>query len=219
VTFGVQDIKKPWPEADNDKFDLVHQRLTLLGAGPNPSASIAHLYSIVKPGGWIQISEGTFDFPPNTVSEEQTPAFNDMLKLMRAIAEMVGAEWHLGNILKGLLEEAGFADVSEEDVILNMGQTNKDENLAKEGAETCSIAVKGLSKFAQSKFPMPSSVLADHGGVTLLKNRIHRPSTRETTPTKGAIRDPPSGFGGGACRERSCVPTESCLGPEARVSA
>ncbi|KAK7746791.1 hypothetical protein SLS53_001979 [Cytospora paraplurivora] len=160
VTFTVHDIKKPWPESQHGQFDLVHQRLTLLGAGPNPSAAISHLYSIVKPGGWVQISEGTMDFPSDIVNEERTPAYIDMLQLMRSVAGVVGAEWHLGRSLKGLLEEAGFTDVSEEDVMLNMGRTNKDEELAKQGAETCGVAVQGLSNFAKNfppeKQPLPA---------------------------------------------------------------
>lgn len=160
VTFTVQDIKKPWPESQHGQFDLVHQRLTLLGAGPNPSASISHLYSIVKPGGWVQISEGTMDFPSDIVNEERTPAYSDMLQVMQSVAGMVGAEWHLGRLLKGLLEEAGFTDVGEEVVMLHMGRTNKDEKLAKEGAESCGIAAQGLSKFAKNfapeKQPLPT---------------------------------------------------------------
>lgn len=93
------------------------------------------------------------DFPSDIVNEERTPAYSDMLRLMRSIAGVVGAEWHLGRSLKGLLEEAGFTDIGEEDVMLNMGRTNKDDELAKEGAETCGVAVKGLSKFAKSEHP------------------------------------------------------------------
>ncbi|KAI0546144.1 S-adenosyl-L-methionine-dependent methyltransferase [Xylaria curta] len=153
MTFIVQDIKKPWLESQHGSFDLVHQRLTLLGAGPNPSVSIAHLYNVIKPGGWLQISEGTMDFPHNIVNEERTPAYNDMLKLMRAIAEAIGAEWHIGRTLKGLLEEAGFTDIEEEDVVLNMGRTNADERLAKEGAESCRVAIQGLTNFAKNFSP------------------------------------------------------------------
>ncbi|KAI0401754.1 S-adenosyl-L-methionine-dependent methyltransferase [Xylaria palmicola] len=153
MTFTVQDIKKPWPELQHGSFDLVHQRLTLLGAGHSPSASITHLYNITKPGGWLQISEGTMEFPPDIVNEERTPAYNDMLKLMRAIAGAIGAEWHIGKTLKGLLEEAGFTDIEEEDVVLSMGRTNTDEQLAKEGAESCRVAIQGLSKFAKNFAP------------------------------------------------------------------
>lgn len=91
------------------------------------------------------------DFPEDVVSDQRTPAYCDMLRLMRAVAGAVGAEWHLGRTLRGLLEAAGFTDIGEEDVVLNIGRTNKDEGLAREGAETCSIAVQGLSRFAQSK--------------------------------------------------------------------
>lgn len=91
------------------------------------------------------------DFPSDIVNEERTPAYSDMLELMRAIAGAVGAEWHLGRTIKGLLEQAGFTDVEEEDVILNLGGTNNNEKLAKEGTESCGVAVQGLSRFAQSK--------------------------------------------------------------------
>ncbi|EMR63739.1 putative methyltransferase type 11 protein [Eutypa lata UCREL1] len=155
------DIKKPWPESQHGQFDLVHQRLTLLGAGPNASASISHLYSIVKPGGWVQISEGTMDFPSDIVNKERTPAYNDMLQLRRSVAGAVGAEWHLGRLLKGLLEETGFTDVGEEDVMLNMGRTNKDEKLAKEGAESCGVAVQGLSKFVKNFPPEKQPLLTE----------------------------------------------------------
>jgi hypothetical protein len=99
------------------------------------------------------------EFPSEIVNGERTPAYSDMLKLMRSVAGVVGAEWHLGKLLKDLLEEAGFTNVEEEDVILNLGRTNKNEKLAKEGAESCGLAVEGLSKFAKSKHTaFPSSV-------------------------------------------------------------
>lgn len=98
------------------------------------------------------------DFPSDIVNKERTPAYSDMLQVMQSVAGMVGAEWHLGRLLKGLLEEAGFTDVGEEVVMLHMGRTNKDEKLAKEGAESCGIAAQGLSKFAKSKhFSLPTS--------------------------------------------------------------
>lgn len=184
VTFIVQDINKPWPSSQNGQFDLVHQRLAFIGAGPNPSAAVSHLYSVLKPGGWIQISEGTMDFPADIVNKERTPAYSDMLQVMQSIAGVVGVEWHLGNILKGLLEEAGFTDIAEEDVTLNLGRTNKDENLAKEGVESCVIAVENLSNFAKSKhsaslYPF-SGNLCWPLGCNLSDNYIYRISTRET---------------------------------------
>lgn len=91
------------------------------------------------------------DFPSDIVNEERTPAYSDMLKIMRSVAGAVGAEWHIGRSIKGLLAQAGFTDIGEEDVMLNMGQTNKDEKLAKEGAQSCGVAVQGLIKFVKSK--------------------------------------------------------------------
>lgn len=161
MKFIVQDINKPWPESQHGQFDLVHQRLTLLGAGSNPSTAVSHLYAVTKPGGWVQLCEAAMEFPPEIVNEERTPAYNDMLQLMKSVAGVVGAEWQLGQTLKGLLEKAGFTDIDEEDVTLHMGRMNKDERLAEEGARSCGIAVQGLSAFAKSRYS--ASLCLFHG--------------------------------------------------------
>ncbi|SPQ24105.1 4bda7d8b-c756-49db-9583-318ca5779d1e [Thermothielavioides terrestris] len=128
----------PAPFPSSTPPNVAFARLTLFGAGSNPSASIAHLSALVKPGRWIQISEETMDFPPDVVGDERTPA-------------AVGVERHLGRTLRVMLEAAGFTDIGEEDVVFNIGRTNKDERLAREGAGICSIAVQGLSRFMQER--------------------------------------------------------------------
>ncbi|KAH6657935.1 hypothetical protein BKA67DRAFT_556756 [Truncatella angustata] len=160
VFFTVQDIKQPWPLSEQGKYSLVHQRLTLLGAGPSPATSVSHLYSLLQPGGWIQLCEATMVFPPEIVNEKRTPAFCDLLRLMQSVAEHVGAAWEIGGTLRGLLEEVGCTDISDEEVVLNMGRTNKDDGLCKDGVESCGLAVEGLSGFAKTfapgKQPLPA---------------------------------------------------------------
>lgn len=153
VSFTVQDIKKPWPSSDHGKFDLVHQRLTLLGAGPDPSASISYLYDLVRPGGWIQLCEATMVFPPDIVNQDRTPAYYDLLRLMRNVADHVGAAWEIGGTLRGLLEAVGCTEIGEEEVVLEMGRTNGNERLCEEGVQSCGLAVEGLSGFVKSEFP------------------------------------------------------------------
>jgi hypothetical protein len=100
------------------------------------------------------------DFPSDIVNEELTPAYSDMIKIMQSVAAVVGAEWHIGRTLKGLLEEAGFMDIGEEDVMLDIGRTNENEKLAKEGSDSCGIAVQGLSKFVKSRHS--ASIISTH---------------------------------------------------------
>ncbi|KAF2686349.1 hypothetical protein K458DRAFT_430195 [Lentithecium fluviatile CBS 122367] len=152
VTFQVQDINKPWPEGLTDSFDLVHQRLSLLGAGPNAQLAVHRLCGLVRPGGWIQLIEATMVFPEDVVSAEATPAFWDLLRLMRGVAEHMGAAWLIGDTLREHLEAEGFVDVQEREIVLKMGRTNPDEALARNGVVSCGMAVEGLAAFAKG-FP------------------------------------------------------------------
>lgn len=153
VKFVVQDINKPWPGPELDQYDVVHQRMTFYAAGPNPSGAIANLQSIIKPGGWIQLVEASMDFPPDLVNPEKTPAFLDMMKLVRSIANTTGTPHQLAKELGSLLEKAGFTDIGEEDVHLRFGRTNKDEKLGRDGVRSCLLTVQGITGFAQSLPP------------------------------------------------------------------
>jgi ubiquinone/menaquinone biosynthesis C-methylase UbiE len=56
--FGVLDIKKPIPEHLHGAFDLLHIRMLLGGlTTPDWSMVAAHVYQLLKPGGWIQWHE------------------------------------------------------------------------------------------------------------------------------------------------------------------
>jgi hypothetical protein len=144
-------MNKDWPDNFKRYFDLVHQRLALLGAGPNAQAAVHRLAELVKPGGWIQLLESTMIFPDDIVNTKRTPAFCDLLKLMKGVAEHMGAAWLIGDTLRGHLEAEGFVDIGEQDVVLRMGKTHPDEKLARNGVVSCGIAVDGLSGFAKSE--------------------------------------------------------------------
>ncbi|KAJ4288093.1 hypothetical protein N0V90_012110 [Kalmusia sp. IMI 367209] len=159
VTFQVQDISKPWPEELKGTFDLVHQRLALLGAGPNPQPVVHGLCELVKPGGWVQLIEAAMVFPEDTVNPESTPVYCDMLKVMKAVAGHVGAAWEIGGTLRGHLEAEGFTDVQEKVITLKMGKTHPDEQLARNGVVSCGMAIEGLSAFAKT-FPPEKQPLA-----------------------------------------------------------
>jgi gliotoxin biosynthesis N-methyltransferase len=156
MEFVVQDINKPWPESYIDQFDAVHQRMSLYAAGSNPSGAISHLYSVVKPDGWIQLTEASMDFPPDLVNPERTPAFLDMMKLVRSIANTTGSPPQLAKELGSLLDKAGFTDISGEEVMLRFGRTNEDEKLGRDWVRSFLITVQGNTKFAQCKLRQTS---------------------------------------------------------------
>ena len=91
-------------------------------------------------------------FPEDIVNVESTPAFWDLLQLMKGVAEHVGAAWLIGDTLRGHLEAEGFVDIQEQDIVLKMERTHPDEKLSRNGVVSCSMAVEGLSAFARSMY-------------------------------------------------------------------
>ncbi|KAF1949861.1 hypothetical protein CC80DRAFT_510211 [Byssothecium circinans] len=154
------------PVDSNNTFDLVHQRLALLGAGPNPKAVVHRLASLVKPGGWIQLMEATMHFSSDIVNPTDTPAYCDLLKLMKGVADFMGAAWHIGGTLRGHIEKEGFVDVQEQDIVLRMGKTHPDAQLGLNGVVSCGMAVEGLGAFAKT-FPEEKRPLSAERLATL----------------------------------------------------
>ena len=62
---------------------------------PDPFGAIERLQSVVKPGGWIMLAEASMDFPPDIINPEKTPAYLDMMKLVRSIANTTGTPHQL----------------------------------------------------------------------------------------------------------------------------
>jgi hypothetical protein len=147
TSYHTQDINKPWPEEWKNSFDVVHQRLALVGAGPNGQGALKSLSELVKPGGWIQLIE--FEF---AASDSDGPAVHDFFQVMKDIFRFVGASLKLSHLIADWLKEEGFVDVQERLVITQMGATNRNPELAKQGVYSTSIAATGLTAFAKSKF-------------------------------------------------------------------
>lgn len=58
ISFKVQNLLDNWPAEDVAKYDLVHQRYCLAQFKPETDAAIVdNLFSLVKPGGFIQFIE------------------------------------------------------------------------------------------------------------------------------------------------------------------
>ncbi|KAF2201746.1 hypothetical protein GQ43DRAFT_448605 [Delitschia confertaspora ATCC 74209] len=58
ITFRKQDILESWPEGDQSRYDLVHQRFCLSQWAPEKDAEIIKdLFNLAKPRGYKQLSE------------------------------------------------------------------------------------------------------------------------------------------------------------------
>lgn len=145
-TYQVQDMNQPWPEEWKGSFDLVHQRLALVGAGPGGQQVIEKLAALVKPGGWMQLIEAT-----NNLPEEDGPAMRNLVTVMKGVFKTYGASLNLGTELPGMLSAAGFEDVQSRIANTKLGAINPNKQLARQGVYSTMIAARGLAKFGGSK--------------------------------------------------------------------
>jgi gliotoxin biosynthesis N-methyltransferase len=145
TSYQVQDINKPWPEDWKNSFDFVHQRLAMVGAGPNGQGALKNLSELVKPGGWIQLIEAE-----NVPEESDGPAMHDFVQVMKDIFVFVGAGLKLSHQMAEWLKADGFADMEERVFVCQMGATNPNPQLAKQGVFSMGVAATGLVTFAKS---------------------------------------------------------------------
>ncbi|KAJ3561267.1 hypothetical protein NPX13_g9014 [Xylaria arbuscula] len=156
TVYSVQDITQTWPRDWESKFDLVHQRLVLSGAGHKQKEAVLSLCSLVKPGGWIQLIEAT-----NKIPDGCGPHMNALVDLIKAIF----VEWK-GNLdlvekIPKWLKEVGFIDVNFVDVELKLGATNPKAELARRGVISTGHAAQALSQLGKSLPPGTLTISAD----------------------------------------------------------
>jgi len=156
TTYHAQDIRATWPEEWRESFDIVHQRLTLVAAGPATKTAVHGLAALVKPGGWIQLIEGDGD-----LNDKTGPAFRDFVQLMKDVFKVMGTSLTLSRDLAPMLSEEGFVDVQERVVVGHLGASNADPELARQGAYSTTVAARGLIQFGST---LPSTSLSLESG-------------------------------------------------------
>ncbi|KAK0121905.1 hypothetical protein ONS95_010181 [Cadophora gregata] len=145
ITLKVQDITKPWPADWAGQYDLVHSRNGLAGCGSFPvSEALKNLIGLVKPGGWIQLVEMSFE----GVKDTSGPLF-EFKVLLDAFFSAAKAQWNFANRLEGWLVEAGMVDVEVKISQMPYGKACDDEETAKKSLESFrhgAIAVCGAAR-------------------------------------------------------------------------
>ncbi|KAI0165388.1 hypothetical protein GGR52DRAFT_575479 [Hypoxylon sp. FL1284] len=145
TVYQVHDVNKPWPEDWNGRFDLVHQRFVLVAGGPRQKEAVESLGELVKPGGWIQLIEAT-----NVIPDTCGPVMHDLVNMMRGVFKAMGADVDVTERIPGWLRDAGFVDVGDRVVHLQLGARNPDATLAGRGVFSTSTAAKGLASYAKT---------------------------------------------------------------------
>lgn len=140
-----QDINQPWPEDWLDRFDLVHQRLVLVGGGTKQKEAVESLGKLVKPGGWIQLIEGVNELPDGC-----GPAMHDFITTMEGVFTFMGFSLTFSEKIPGWLKSAGFVDIRERIVSTKLGAQNPEPTLARMGVFATSGAARGLATYGKS---------------------------------------------------------------------
>jgi len=162
TTYHIQDIRGPWPTEWNETFDIVHQRLTLVAAGPAAKDVVHSLAALVKPGGWIQFMEAD-----NVLDDKAGPGFRDFVQLMKDIFSVMGASLKLTHEIAPMLREENFVNIHEQVVMMQLGASNPNHELARQGAYSTTVAMQGLIQFG-STLP-PSSLSLQPGRLETLE--------------------------------------------------
>jgi len=105
---------------------------------------VKNLVGLVKPGGWIQLVEMSFE----GVEDTSGPMY-EFKSLLDAFFTAAKAQWNFASHLDGWLVEAGLADVEVKIAQLPYGKACDDEEIAKKSLYAFrlgSVAVCGAAK-------------------------------------------------------------------------
>lgn len=201
MSFKDQNINEAWPEDWKNSFDFVHQRLTLVGAGPATKDAVTRLLALVKPGGWVQLIEAE-----QIVGKNDGPAMHQFLNVMVEVFKMTGSGTSFAKNLSTWVRDAGFETVQDRLVDMYLGASNPTPQLARLGTASTKIAVAGLVEYAK--------------GIDLLRNtwQLRRLTCISSSYFTRYISSWSSGyfggtFGGRVGKARRVLSSSRCVGP------
>ncbi|KAI1388565.1 S-adenosyl-L-methionine-dependent methyltransferase [Hypoxylon trugodes] len=139
IQLQTQDITKPWPESWKSDFDYVHQSLVLFQARPKLSEVVNSIAELVKPGGWIELTE-----PQPDDSGSEGPVFTQFINTMRELWTLKGTPKDYASNLEGIIKDAGFVDVKSILLPVGMGAKFKKPELADASAENMVAGAKNI---------------------------------------------------------------------------
>jgi ubiquinone/menaquinone biosynthesis C-methylase UbiE len=152
--------KRPWPAGygfvqgnlleglpfSDGSFDFVHQRLLLPGVPVRAwMAAMAELVRVTRPGGWVELVEGSFAIEP------AGPATGRLFEMVWQIGAAAGLDT-AGDVFRSLedyLRRAGLADVERRSLKLPMGEWGG--RVGSLLATDCRTLFSGLSGIFQAR--------------------------------------------------------------------
>ncbi|KAI6773022.1 hypothetical protein HG530_003980 [Fusarium avenaceum] len=146
IKLFAQDSAGPYPEDWLQSFDLVHQRLTIVGVGPRAKECVEALMSLVKPGGWIQLVE------IENTEEPNGPCTNQLGYMVIELGKALGSDLsYRGGGMEKWIAEGGFRRIGTMLAPVCMGAECPDPSLRDQTIEafcfTASQLIPALKSF------------------------------------------------------------------------
>ena len=152
-----QNILEDWPKEWEGTFDFVHQRACMTNA-PTYEQGVKvmeRLIKLLKPGGWIQIVDGSM--PGEPIEENDAP----MLKIFKTIgAFLKGAGMDISdtkNIFEMLEAAGGLKAMGRRDVVAILGNGAPSKELENIGYEEITGLVVSVRDIKTSSLPIPQA--------------------------------------------------------------
>ncbi|KAI9739331.1 MAG: hypothetical protein M1834_007544 [Cirrosporium novae-zelandiae] len=138
--FVIDDFEEDWAHKP-DYFEFIHGR-TIAGAVRDWPKLISQAYTHTKPGGYLELQEGSvWTYSDDGSLKEGTP-YMEFLHSMVQASEQAGIPLRVAHKLKGWMEDAGFQDVVEKVYICPYSPWPQDKTL-KEVGRYQSIQLQG----------------------------------------------------------------------------
>ncbi|KAK8092459.1 uncharacterized protein PG998_014944 [Apiospora kogelbergensis] len=155
IHFVKQSVTEEWPSDWHASFDVVHQKLVLSACEPISAQKVVDsLFSLTKPGGWIQLLECDHSggFSPEQASRyPATVRFGELVMRCRAAT---GKSGQYGLSLRSWLREAGARDVVETLLNCPVGALAPTKEMKQSTTENLLSVVRGL-KAARGGMTVP----------------------------------------------------------------
>lgn len=114
ITLISHSISDQWPSEFEASFDCVSQRTGLVDLPPvSAEKAVSALFSLLKPGGWIQLLECDYSHGLSQQDKGRYPATSKLYALVDRQMYATGKFYRHTPRLRGYLREAGAIDVVE----------------------------------------------------------------------------------------------------------
>lgn len=152
VSFVVDDIEHEagWTYPEN-AFEFIHMRHTVPFIRDRP-ALWKRVYSHLKPGGWIELSEFRYAAACDDNSCDGPYAWRDFIDYLEAGMKNLGTDLHGIEDVDNELAAAGFEDIRVRQLKCPIGPWAKKERLQECGHVLRDVILFGLNGMARKPF-------------------------------------------------------------------